>query len=310
MVPNAAVKVGVSSNLTGVSNGSLHLEAPAGWRIEPEEIPVELRQRGDKKHFEFKVVPGSLKEGHTQIRAVLSAGGKNYSEGYTLVTREDLASAYYYQPAVQRVSIVDVKVPKDLKVAYIRAPATRFRPCCSRSELTSRDSGGKACRRRLAQLRNDRSRHPRLRHAEGCRGQQQEAAGLRFGGGTLIVQYNASAGDFNSGHFTPFPAQLSRARVSVEEAPVEILAPDDSVFHYPNQITQHDFDGWVQERGLYFMDQWDNNFKPLLSSHDPGEPPLKGGLLRASTARAHTSTPDTLFSANCPRACRERFGCM
>ncbi len=67
----------------------------------------------------------------------------------------------------------------------------------------------------------------------------------------------------------------------MEEAPVEILAPGDSVFHDPNIITQHDFDGWVQERGLYFMDQWDSNFKPLLSSHDPGEPPLKGGLLRA-----------------------------
>ena len=106
------VKVGVSSNLTGASNGSLRLEAPAGWQIEPKEIPVELRHRGDKKHFEFKVVPGSLKEGHTQIRAVLTAGGKTYSEGYTLVTREDLASAYYYQPAVQRVSIVDVKFPK------------------------------------------------------------------------------------------------------------------------------------------------------------------------------------------------------
>ena len=62
---------------------------------------------------------------------------------------------------------------------------------------------------------------------------------------------------------------------------MEILAPDDSVFHSPNQITQRDFDGWVQERGLYFMDQWDSNFKPLLSSHDPGEQPLKGGLLRA-----------------------------
>src|SRR5438445_410570 len=55
-------------------------------------------------------------------------------------------------------------------------------------------------------------------------------------GGTLVVQYNASAGDFNSGHFTPYSAELSRARVSVEEAPVEILAPEDGVFHYPNEI--------------------------------------------------------------------------
>ena len=100
-------------------------------------------------------------------------------------------------------------------------------------------------------------------------------------GGTLIVQYDAGVGDFNSGHFTPFPATLSRSRVSVEEAPVEILAPEDSVFHYPNQIAQRDFDGWVQERGLYFMSQWDGHFRPLLSSHDPGEQQLPGGLLRA-----------------------------
>lgn len=62
---------------------------------------------------------------------------------------------------------------------------------------------------------------------------------------------------------------------------MEILAPEDSVFHFPNAITPRDFDGWVQERGLYFMDQWDGHFKPLLASHDPGEQPQQGGLLRA-----------------------------
>ncbi len=100
-------------------------------------------------------------------------------------------------------------------------------------------------------------------------------------GGTLVVQYNTSPGEFNSGHYTPYSAELSRARVSVEEAPVDILAPDDPVFHYPNTITARDFEGWVQERGLYFMDKWDEHFKPLLSCHDPGEDPQKGGLLRA-----------------------------
>src|SRR5262249_49121406 len=101
-------------------------------------------------------------------------------------------------------------------------------------------------------------------------------------GGTLLVQYNASTGDFNAGHYTPYPAQISRARVSVEEAPVEILEPDDAIFHFPNQITQRDFDSWVQERGLYFMDSWDSHYTPLLSSHDPGEATQKGGLLRAT----------------------------
>ena len=100
-------------------------------------------------------------------------------------------------------------------------------------------------------------------------------------GGTLIVQNNNSVGDFNSGHFTPYDANLSRARVSVEEAPVQILAPDNPIFHYPNEISQKDFDGWVQERGLYFMDKWDDHFKPLLSCHDPNEPDQKGGMLEA-----------------------------
>ncbi len=95
------------------------------------------------------------------------------------------------------------------------------------------------------------------------------------------MQYNAGVGDFNNGHFTPYPAQLSRDRVSVEEAPVQILAPDDKLLHDPNEITQRDFDGWVQERGLYFMDQWDDHFTPLLACNDPGEPPQKGGLLVA-----------------------------
>jgi hypothetical protein len=102
-----------------------------------------------------------------------------------------------------------------------------------------------------------------------------------FAGGTLLVQYNTGVGDFNSGMFTPYPAELSRARVSVEEAPVQILAPDDPVFHYPNPIMARDFEGWVQERGLYFMGKWDEHFQPLLACHDPGEDPQKGGLLRA-----------------------------
>jgi len=100
-------------------------------------------------------------------------------------------------------------------------------------------------------------------------------------GGTLIVQYNQSVGIFNDGHYSPYPATLSNARVSVEEMPVEILAPQEPVFSFPNKITAKDFDGWIQERGLYFMSQWDGQFKPLLSSNDPGEQPQKGGLLMA-----------------------------
>ncbi len=89
---------------------------------------------------------------------------------------------------------------------------------------------------------------------------------------TDTLGYTPAAGDFNSGKFTPYPATLSRARVSVEDAPVVMLDPGNAIFHSPNEITQKDFAGWVQERGLYFMSQWDPKFTPLLESHDPGVP--------------------------------------
>jgi len=104
-------------------------------------------------------------------------------------------------------------------------------------------------------------------------------------GGTLLVQNNFDVDAFNTGKYTPYPAQLSRQRVSVEEAPVEILAPENPILKSPNAITQRDFDGWIQERGVNFMSQWDDKFQPLLASGDPGETPLKGGLLVAKAGK-------------------------
>jgi hypothetical protein len=106
-------------------------------------------------------------------------------------------------------------------------------------------------------------------------------------GGTLLVQYNTQPSDFNDGHYTPYPATLSRDRVTVEEAPVTLLQPENEVFHYPNQITQSDFAGWVQERGLYFMEPFDAKYTPLLASNDPGEQPQKGGLLLAQYGKGY-----------------------
>ena len=69
--------------------------------------------------------------------------------------------------------------------------------------------------------------------------------------------------------------------MTVEDAPVKILAPDHPLFQFPNKITSADFDGWVQERGLYFANQWDDHYQPLVEMNDPGEPPQRGGLLYA-----------------------------
>ena len=80
----------------------------------------------------------------------------------------------------------------------------------------------------------------------------------------------------------PFHLHISRDRVTDEHAPVTFLAPDHPVLTTPNRITAADFDGWVQERGLYFPDQWDERFTPILASGDPGETPLRGRPARGA----------------------------
>ncbi len=276
------VAVGVTSNRTHHVHGVLRLDLPDGWRSEPAQLAVDFQRRGEKQDFQFKVIPAGLQEGRATLRAVLDSDGEKYSEGYTLVTREDLGSFYYYQPARQRVSIVDVKVPHDLKVGYIMGAGDDIPTILKQvgMDVTMIPAESLAT--------EDLSKYGTIVVGIRAYDTQKEVVAnnkrlLDFvsAGGTLVVQYNTGTGDFNSGKFTPYSTELSRARVSVEEAPVDILALDDSIFHYPNTITAHDFDGWVQERGLYFMDKWDDHFTPLLSCRDPGEGAQKGGLLRA-----------------------------
>jgi hypothetical protein len=274
--------VGVTSNLPRAVHGELRLELPPGWRSEPAQASVDFTHRGEKRDVQFRISSPGLQPGRATLNAVLVSDGEKYSEGYTLVTREDLGSFYYYQPARQRVSIVDVQVPHDLKVGYVMGAGDDI-------PTVLKQIGMNVTEIPAAKLASeDLSRYGTIVLGIRAYDTQKEVAEnnkklLEFvsAGGTLVVQYDTGVGDFNSGKFTPYPAQLSRARVSVEEAPVQILAPEDSIFHFPNTITSTDFDGWVQERGLYFMDKWDDHFKPLLASHDPGEDEQKGGLLRA-----------------------------
>ena len=97
------------------------------------------------------------------------------------------------------------------------------------------------------------------------------------GGGTLIVQYQSNT----------FPAPYALAmgripeRVVEEKAPVKILAPGDPLMSVPNKITEHDFDGWVEERGHSFLDSWDSAYTALTETADEGQDPQRGGLIVA-----------------------------
>ncbi len=282
---STSVKTSARDRSSG-SEAQIALQVPNGWRAEPARESVEI-PKDESKDASFQVFPSELKESQTHIRAELTSGKKSYGEGYSVVTREDLGTFYYYQPAVQHVSVVDVKVPKDLGVGYVMGAGDEIPTVLQQigMDVTLIPAEKLAA--------EDLSRYQTIVLGIRAYDTQKDviANNKRLldyvqAGGRLVVQYNTLGSfgvpiDFNSGKYTPYPATLSRARVSVEEAPVVILDPANPIFHSPNEITQKDFEGWVQERGLYFMSQWDSNFTPLLESHDPGEGEQKGGLLVA-----------------------------
>ncbi len=269
------------------ASGAVRPEIPSGWKVEPQTATIEFGKPGEHAS-EFKVLPDGAKEARYSVRALLDADGHDYSEGYSLVARPDIGGFFYYQPALQRASVVEVKVPSDLKVGYIMGagddiPAVLRQVGLDVTLLTADDLAHGNLSRFGTIVLGIRAYDTR----EDVKKNNQRLLDYVREGGTLVVQYNTSPGDFNAGKYTPYAMQLSRDRVTVEETPVTILDPQNSVFHYPNQITPHDFDGWVQERGLYFMDQWDSHVTPLLASNDPGQEPQKGGLLLAQYGKGH-----------------------
>ncbi len=276
------VKVQIRSVVSGSSSTTVKVTAPSGWQVSPSSQHASFSNSGEVKTCQFQIVPTAQKEGRFALKASLDYQGKTYAEGYSVVTRDDLDTFYYYQPSIQKVSAVDVKVPGNLKIGYIMGAGDDIPEVLREVGLDVTLIPAE----KLAP--EDLGRYSTIVLGIRAYDTQKDVVAnnkklLAFvsAGGTLLVQYETDTSNFNSGSFTPYPASLSRGRVSVEEAPVQILAPDHRIFHYPNEITARDFDGWVQERGLYFLDTWDAKFTPLLASHDPGESDLKGGLVVA-----------------------------
>jgi hypothetical protein len=209
--------------------------------------------------------------------------GDQTAVGYSTVTRDDLGTAYYFRKATQPVSIVDVKVPQNLRVGYIPGVGDDI-PDVLKSiginvTIIPADSLATA----------DLSKFDTI--VLGIRSYDSQPAIkannarlLDFvkNGGTLMVQYIYNTDAING--MTPYPLTLGRNnsdRVVDEEAPVTLLAPDNPLFKSPNPITLKDFDGWVQERALYSPTTWDSHYQPLLESKDSDGPAIKGGVLVA-----------------------------
>ncbi len=276
------LEVSVRSNVKLVREGELMLQAPFGWKIQPRLQPVNLSGKGAQRTYRLYVLRTTAGTGSFPLQATVRWGGESFEQGYTVVERADLGSAYYYQPAVGRITVMDVDVPTNIRVGYVMGAGDDI-------PAVLRDVGID-----LKMISPEELATGDLQHygtiilgiraydvREDVRQYNRRLLDYVHNGGTLVVQYNSDLKTFNAGHFTPYPAELGRERVTDENAPFELLDANDDAFGYPNELTAADFQGWVQERGLYFMHTWDPRYTPLLACNDPGEEPLKGGLLRA-----------------------------
>ena len=295
------VTVAVLSQLVGGGPATIRLEAPPGWTVTPARASLDLHLEGEELAARFEVAaPRPLPPGSYELRAVAEAAGGEFREGYRAVAYDHVQERHLFQPAVVRALAVDLRVAPDASVGYVMGAGDEVAEAIGQLgvPVTFLDADDVAFGDlgrfstivtgiRAYQTRPElRSYHRRLmKYVED--------------GGNLVVQYNKL--DFNrlferpragamSGQsptqgdspFAPYPAAVSFARVTDETAPVRVLAPASALLTTPNRLGDSDWAGWVQERGLYFLEPHDPRYTELLAMADPfpenpGE--KRGGLV-------------------------------
>jgi LmbE family N-acetylglucosaminyl deacetylase len=274
--------VRVTVHSEGAARGTLRLTLPEGWSATPAEIPLNRVQGGDSEPMRFEVKP-SAEARHAaaefSIEAVAEVDGKTYESGWQTVGYPGLRPYNMYRKAELKTRAVDVQVAPDLKIAYVMGTGDMVPEAISQltghaphllsaGELASADLS--AWDEIVIGIRAYSNR-PELVAV------QPRLAAYVQAGGTLIVQYQSATFP------APFPLSMARRPENVvdESDPVTLLAPENSLLRFPNQITAHDFDGWVEERGHSFLDSWDPAYTALTETADKGQDPQRGGWIVA-----------------------------
>ncbi|MBE7174294.1 MAG: PIG-L family deacetylase [Williamsia sp.] len=120
-------------------------------------------------------------------------------------------------------------------------------------------------------------------------------------GGNLIVQYNTSnqIGPVIA-KIGPYNFNISRTRITDENATVKVLKPEHPILNFPNKITEKDFQNWIQERSIYHAQGWDKNYETIFSLHDPGEKDDEGSLITTKYGNGHFTYTGLVFFRELP----------
>jgi hypothetical protein len=281
------LRASVLHNGKDAAPASLRLELPVGWKAVPSRASLSFRLEGDEDAVRFQLTPPpAAKPGEVEVRAVASAGGREFREGYRRIAYDHIQERAFFEPAAARVKVMDIRVPAGVSVGYVMGagdevpnalvqlgiPVTLL----GEDALTTGDLGRYTTILtgiRAYQARPDLRAHNQrlIRYAEE--------------GGNLVLQYNGT--DFNylgsppsssstsepeklDSPFAPYPGvSVGASRVTDETAPMTLLVPGHPLLTYPNRIRARDWEGWVQERGVNFLDVHDARYRDLLASADP-----------------------------------------
>ncbi|MFL6589016.1 MAG: PIG-L family deacetylase [Chthoniobacterales bacterium] len=277
------VQVRVSAS-TGPVRGQLRLEAPKGWRIDPASFPVDLKG-ADAESFATFTVQSPPDRGEGSLRAIVNVGGRDYSFARERISYQHIGDYTLMPSAEAKVVRADIRKKGEL-IGYIPGagddiPQSLQQIGYAVRILDGSDITAENLKRFDAVVLGIRAYNTQ----DHIGAWQAELLAYVKSGGVVVVQYNTS--DLKTKEIGPFPLEISRDRVTDENAEIRILAPDHPVLNTPNKIANDDFKGWVQERGLYFPNKWDSNWTALLSCNDPGEKPLDGGLLVAKSGEGY-----------------------
>lgn len=260
-------------------SGEVRLPLPVGWTSKPALHAISLAKAGDEMTVRFDVTPPA-KATSEFIAPQFVVGERAWSYRADILDYPHIPLQLVLQPSRVRLSPVALQLPKGT-VGYIPGPGdsvsddlahvglhveTIDEPTLRSGDLSRFSSivvGIRAWNTRPVM----RTAHPRL---------------MRFveQGGTLVVQYNTNS---RLAPLTtplgPYPFEVGRDRITDETATMTPVDPKHRALLSPNVITPADFEGWVQERGIYFASTWDPKYQTLFSAQDPGEKPLNGGTL-------------------------------
>jgi len=266
-------------------NGSLRFELPKGWTVAPASIPFDLKKKGSETTVRFEVTPPATASEVT-ARSVATIDGNDFDREQIIIDYPHIVSQQVLLPSIAKFTKVDIETHGE-KIAYIMGAGDNIPESLRQmgyqvTLLTPEIISAESLKHFDAVVMGIRAYNV----LDALVYKQQILFDYVKNGGNMIVQYNTT-GDLITRDIAPYPLRISRDRVTEENAKVTFLDATHPVLNHPNEITQKDFQGWVQEQGLYYPDEWSEEFTPIISSGDKGETPKKGALLVARYGKGY-----------------------